>query len=63
MWSTKRLIIVSIALIVAALHFVIGENYREPFPLFVNGYLIGILHSSPPSLSPTFRRFACEPLS
>jgi len=43
MWSTKRSIIVSIALIVAALHFVTGENYQGPFPLFVNGYLIDIL--------------------
>ena len=43
MRSPKRSIIVSIALIVAALHFVTGENYRGPFPLFVNGYLIDIL--------------------
>jgi hypothetical protein len=43
MRSTKRSIIVSIALIVAALHFVTGENYQGPFPLFVNGYLIDIL--------------------
>jgi len=43
MWSTKRSIIVFIALFVAALHFVTGENYAGPFPLFVNGYLIDIL--------------------
>ena len=43
MRSPKRSIIVSIALIVAALHFVTGENYAGPFPLFVNGYLIDIL--------------------
>jgi len=43
MRRTKRWIIVSIALLVAALHFVTGENYQGPFPLFVNGYLIDIL--------------------
>jgi len=43
MWSTKRSIIVLIALIIAALHFVTGENYQGPFPFFVNGYLIDIL--------------------
>jgi len=43
MWSTKRSIIVVIALFVAALHFITGENYTGPFPLFVNGYLIDIL--------------------
>jgi hypothetical protein len=40
---TKKLLIVTIALIVGALHFVTGENYRGPFPVFVNGYLIDIL--------------------
>ena len=39
----KKPIIVSIALIVAALHFVTGEQYSGPFPDFVNGYLIDIL--------------------
>jgi hypothetical protein len=28
---------------VGALHFVTGEDYQGPFPLFVNGYLIDIL--------------------
>jgi hypothetical protein len=40
---SKKLIITIIALAIGALHFVIGENYRGPFPLFVNGYLIDIL--------------------
>ncbi len=40
---TKRLVIVAIALFVASLHFVTGEQYRGPFPAFVNGYLIDIL--------------------
>jgi hypothetical protein len=41
--STRKIIIISIALIVGALHFVTGENYQGPFPVFVNGYLIDIL--------------------
>ncbi len=28
---------------VGALHFIKGENYQGPFPIFVNGYLIDIL--------------------
>ena len=40
---TKKLIIVSVALVVGVLHFVTGENYQGPFPIFVNGYLIDIL--------------------
>ncbi|MBI5943208.1 MAG: DUF2809 domain-containing protein [Chloroflexi bacterium] len=40
---TKKLTITSIALIVGALHFVTGENYQGPFPVFVNGYLIDVL--------------------
>ena len=39
----KKLIITAIALAVGALHFITGENYRGPFPVFVNGYLIDIL--------------------
>ena len=39
----KKLIITIIALAVGAIHFVTGVNYRGPFPLFVNGYLIDIL--------------------
>lgn len=40
---TKKLTITSIALIVGALHFVTGENYQGPFPIFVNGYMIDVL--------------------
>ena len=40
---TKKLIITIIALLVGALHFVTGEQYQGPFPVFVNGYLIDIL--------------------
>ena len=39
----KKTIITIIALTVGLLHFVTGENYRGPFPIFVNGYLIDIL--------------------
>ena len=39
----KRSIITIIALTVGALHFVTGEQYQGPFPVFVNGYLIDIL--------------------
>ena len=30
-------------LIIAALHFVTGKNYRGPWPLFVNGYMHDVL--------------------
>ena len=40
---TKKWMITGIALGVGALHFVTGENYQGPFPIFVNGYLIDIL--------------------
>jgi len=40
---TKKLTITGIALAVGALHFITGENYRGPFPVFVNGYLIDVL--------------------
>lgn len=43
MRSAKRWVITGIALGVGALHFVTGENYGGPFPVFVNGYLIDIL--------------------
>ena len=39
----KRIVVVGIALLVGALHIVTGENYRGPFPVFVNGYMIDIL--------------------
>jgi hypothetical protein len=40
---TKKLVITCIALTVGALHFIKGENYQGPFPIFINGYLIDIL--------------------
>jgi len=39
----RKLIITFISLMVGALHFIKGENYQGPFPIFVNGYLIDIL--------------------
>lgn len=39
----KKFITVGIALTIGALHFVTGEQYRGPFPAFVNGYLIDFL--------------------
>ena len=39
----KRIVITIIAIGVAALHFVTGEKYGGPVPVFVNGYLIDIL--------------------
>jgi len=40
---TKKLLITLIALAIGLLHFVTGENYRGPFSVFMNGYLIDIL--------------------
>ena len=40
---TKNSITTIIALVVGLLHFITGENYPGPFPVFVNGYLIDIL--------------------
>lgn len=40
---SRRNIITIIAIGVAALHFVTGETYSGPMPVFVNGYLIDIL--------------------
>lgn len=40
---TKKLTITGIALAVGALHFITGENYQGPFPVFVNSYLIDVL--------------------
>jgi hypothetical protein len=39
----KMITIVIINLIVGGLHFLTGEKYSGPLPLFVNGYLIDIL--------------------
>jgi len=40
---TKKFVITCFALTVGALHFITGENYQGPFPVFANGYLIDIL--------------------
>jgi hypothetical protein len=39
----KKAFVIIVALLVAALHFVIGPNYRGPFKSFLSGYLIDIL--------------------
>jgi hypothetical protein len=39
----KTLLVVAIMIGIALLHFVTGSQYRGPFPLFVNGYLIDLL--------------------
>ena len=41
--KVKTLLTTLIALTVGLLHFMTGENYYGPFPVFVNGYLIDIL--------------------
>ena len=42
--KTKKIIlVVSISVSVALLHFVTGEAYKGPFPAFVNGYMIDLL--------------------
>ena len=40
---SKRVVVVSIVIPTALLHFLTGSNYRGPYPAFVNGYLIDIL--------------------
>ena len=39
----KRILIVTIMIVIALLHLVTGSHYRGPYPLFVNGYLLDIL--------------------
>lgn len=39
----RKLVVVSIALGVGALHFLTGPGYRGPLPVFVNGYMIDVL--------------------
>ena len=39
----KKMVITAISVGTAALHFVKSENYRGPFALFVNGYMIDIV--------------------
>jgi glycopeptide antibiotics resistance protein len=37
------MVIVSVVIPIALLHFFTGSNYRGPYPGFVNGYLLDIL--------------------
>ena len=39
----RKIIVVSVAVIVGLLHFLTGPRYSGPFPTFVNGYMIDIL--------------------
>jgi len=39
----KKVVIVSVVVPIALLHFFTGSNYRGPYPGFVNGYLLDIL--------------------
>jgi glycopeptide antibiotics resistance protein len=39
----KKVVIVSVVIPIALLHFVTGSHYRGPYPGFVNGYLLDIL--------------------
>ena len=39
----KRVVIVSLTIPIALLHFATGNHYRGPYPGFVNGYLLDIL--------------------
>jgi hypothetical protein len=39
----RKGLVVGIALGVGALHFVTGPDYRGPWPVFVNGYMIDVL--------------------
>ena len=41
--SQKKLVIVSIAIIIGILHLFTGPNYKGPYPKFVHGYLMDIL--------------------
>lgn len=43
MKNHKKAFVIILALSVAALHFIIGPNYRGPFKSFLLGYLIDIL--------------------
>jgi hypothetical protein len=39
----KKSLITITAILIGVLHFITGEQYQGPFPVFVNGYLIDIL--------------------
>jgi asparagine N-glycosylation enzyme membrane subunit Stt3 len=41
--NRKKAFVIILSLSVAALHFIIGPNYRGPFKDFLSGYLINIL--------------------
>jgi glycopeptide antibiotics resistance protein len=41
--NRKKILVVVIAVSVALLHFVTGDDYNGPFPVFVNGYMIDLL--------------------
>jgi len=41
--NRKKAFVIILSLSVAALHFIIGPNYRGPFKSFLSGYLIDIL--------------------
>lgn len=43
MKNYKKAFVIIVALIVGALHFIIGPNYRGPYKSFLSGYLIDIL--------------------
>jgi hypothetical protein len=40
---SKKVVVVSVVIPIALLHFFTGSNYRGPYPGFVNGYLLDIL--------------------
>ena len=40
---SKKVVVVSMVIPIALLHFFTGSNYRGPYPGFVNGYLLDIL--------------------
>lgn len=39
----KKVVIISIMVLIALIHFFAGINYKGPYPEFVNGYLLDIL--------------------
>jgi len=41
--SRKKVVIISIMIPIALIHFFTGSNYKGPYPGFVNGYLLDIL--------------------
>ena len=39
----KKVVIISIMILIALIHLFTGSNYKGPYPGFVNGYLLDIL--------------------